>query len=92
MTARQEECEYSKYENEEVMGGEQVYECENDDKPQIDSHLNPYGCAMFNDFELYNIHAESAEIEKWSLPNTKVYYVEYKRKELPSNRIKFSPT
>ena len=37
-------------------------ECENDDKPEIDSQLNPYECAMVNDFELYNVHTESAEI------------------------------
>ena len=41
-----------------------MYEYENNDKPQIDLKLNPYECAMLNDFELYNICAESAEIEK----------------------------
>ena len=47
---------------------------------------------MLNDFETYNVHVESAEIEKWSILNTKIDYVEYIRKELPSNRVKFSPT
>ena len=41
-----------------------MYACENDDKSHIDSQLNPYECAMLSDFELYNVHAESAEIEK----------------------------
>ena len=27
---------------------------------------------MLNDFELYNVHADSAEIEKWTIPSTKV--------------------
>ena len=35
------------YKNEGIIGSEQVYECE---------------CAILNDFELYNVHAESAEI------------------------------
>ena len=59
-------------------------ECENDDKQQIKSYLNHHECAMLNYFELYNVHAESAEIEKWSILNTKVDYVEYNRKELSS--------
>ena len=29
-----------------------------------DLQLNPCECSMLNDFELYNINAESAEIEK----------------------------
>ena len=69
-----------------------MYECENDCKPQVDIQLNPIECAMLNDFELYIVHAESAEIEKWSILNTKIDYVEYSRKELPSKRIKFSST
>ena len=32
---------------------------------------------MLNDFELYNVHAGSAEIEKWSIFNAKIDYVEY---------------
>ena len=31
---------------------EQVYKCENDDKPQVDLQVNPSECAMLNDFEL----------------------------------------
>ena len=38
-------------------------ECESDDKQKIDSQLNPYECAMLNDFEFKDVHAESAEIE-----------------------------
>ena len=69
-----------------------MYECENNDKPQTDSQLNPYECAISNDFELYNIHSDNAEIEKWSIVNTKIDYVEYNRNEVPSNRVKFRPT
>ena len=49
-----------------------MYECENYDKPQIDSQLNLYEFAMLNDFEIYNVPTESAEIEKWSILNTKL--------------------
>ena len=31
---------------------------------------------MLNDFELYSVHAECAETEKWSVLNTKTDYVE----------------
>ena len=55
----------------------------NDDKPQIDLQLNHYECAMLNDFELYNVHAKSAESEKWSILNIKIDWVEHNRKELP---------
>ena len=44
-----------------------MYECENDDKPQIDMQLTPYECAMPNDSKLCNVHVESAEIEKRSI-------------------------
>ena len=44
---------------------------ENDDKHQIESPLNTYEYAMFNDFELYSVHAESTEIGQWSILNTK---------------------
>ena len=47
---------------------------------------------MFPDFELYNVHAESAEIGKWFILNTKIGYVEYNGKDLPSNRVKFRST
>ena len=39
---------------------------------------------MLNDFELYNVHAESAELKKCSILNTKIDYVEYNKKELPT--------
>ena len=41
-----------------------MYKCQSNDKQQIDSQLIPYKCAMLNDFELYNVHAESAEKRK----------------------------
>ena len=69
-----------------------MYECENGDQLQVDLQLNTYKCVMLNDFELYNVHAESAEIDKWSILNTKIHPVKYNRKELPSNRVKFSST
>ena len=81
---------YGKCENKEVIGSEQVYEHENDDKPKVDLQINAYNCAMLNDFELYNVHAESAEIDKWSILNTKIDYIKYNRKELSSNKVKFS--
>ena len=45
---------------------------------------------MLKDFELYNVHAKGAEIEKWPILNTKIDYAEYSRKKLPLNRVKFS--
>ena len=47
-----------------------MYECESNDKPDIDLQLNPYEYGMFNDFELLKVHAESAKIEIWSICNT----------------------
>ena len=47
---------------------------------------------MLNDFEFYNVQAESAEIEKWSILSTNIDYVEYNRKGPPLNRIKYSLT
>ena len=67
-----------------------MYECENVEKPQNDSQLNPYEYVMLNDLELFNIQAESAEIEKWSSLSTKIDNVETNRKALSSNRVKFS--
>ena len=43
---------------------------------------------MLNIFEVCNVHAERAEIERWSIFNTKIDYFEYYRKELPLNREK----
>ena len=31
-------------------------------------------------FEIYNVHVESAEIERWSIHSKNVDYVEYNRK------------
>ena len=67
-----------------------MYEC--NDKYQTDYKLNPYECAMLNYFELYNVYAESAKIEKWSILRTKGDDVEWKRKGLPTNRVKINPT
>ena len=44
---------------------------------------------MLNDFEIYNVHSECAEIEKCSILNTRIDYIEYNRKEVPSNRVNF---
>ena len=38
---------------------------------KIYSQLNSYDCAMLNDFELYNVHAKSAEKQKCSILHTK---------------------
>ena len=67
-----------------------MYECENDDTSCF--AINPYGCTMLNDFKLYNVHVESAEIDKWSILNTTIDYVKYNRKELLTKRVKFSST
>ena len=47
---------------------------------------------MLDNFELYNVHAESGEMEKWHIPNAKIDYVEYNRKEQLSNINKFIST
>ena len=57
------------------------------DKQWIKSYLNPYKCAVLNAFELYNVHVESVEREKYSILNSKIYYVEYNRKELCLPRV-----
>ena len=67
LITKQAKYVYSKCKNENVVGNEQGYECENGDKPQVDSHLNPHECGMLTDFQLYNVHSESAEIGKWSV-------------------------
>ena len=72
LTAKQAKYVYSKCKNEEVIGSEQMYEHEYDDKLQIDLLLNPFEWAMLNDFELYHAHAESAETELWSIRNKKL--------------------
>ena len=64
-----------------------MHECEKDDKQQNDLQLIPYECAMLHDFELYNDHAESAEIEKWSILHRKIDYIEYNRKEVSLNNV-----
>ena len=62
----------------------------NDEK--ADFSLNPYEYTILNDFELYSVHPESAEIERWFIFSTKVDYVKYNRKALDTNRVKFNPT
>ena len=47
---------------------------------------------MFNDFELYSIHAEDAEIEKWYILSIKMDYIKYSRKVLLANRVKIHQT
>ena len=67
-------------------------ECEGSYEEKGDADLNPYQSAMLNDLELYSVHTESAEIEKWSAVSTKVDYVGHNRKSLPTNRVKYNPT
>ena len=52
-----------------IISIEQVYEYPSNDK------LNPYECAMINDFELYTDHTERVEIKKWSILTTRNDYV-----------------
>ena len=33
-------------------------------------------------YYLYNVHAESVEMEKWSIPSTKIDYVDHERNGL----------
>ena len=93
MTAKQAEYVCRKCKFEGTIGIEQVYEHESNDKQQTDSQLNPYECAMLKDFELYNVHSQIAEREKWSILTTNKDYVEYGRKKtLPSKRVKYKWT
>ena len=43
-------------------------------------------------FKLYNVHAENASIEKWSIHSLKVNYIEHNRKLLPSNIVEIDLT
>ena len=56
-----------------------------------DSQLNPYEWAMFNDFKLYNVNTENAEIEKWSIPSTKVGYFDFNKKTITDKDSKIQP-
>ena len=47
---------------------------------------------MLNDFELYNVHTECAEIEKWSILFIKMSYIEHNRKALGADRVEFNLT
>ena len=51
---------------EGVIGIEQVYLCESDDKQQFDFQLNPFENAILKEFELHNVHTKGAETEKCS--------------------------
>ena len=48
-----------------------MYECEWGNEEETASKVNNYECAILNDFELCNVHAE---IEKWSILSTQVDY------------------
>ena len=61
LSARQAEYVHSKCKNEGILGTEQCMKENGMIKKKTDSELNPYECAMLYDFELHNIHAESAE-------------------------------
>ena len=56
-----------------------MFEDESNDKLQIESQFKPYGCAMWNGFEINNVHDKRAEIEKWSILCTIIDYVEYNK-------------
>ena len=64
LTARQAEYVYSKCKNEDIIGIEQIHKCEWNSPEKNYSRLSPCKCAMLNDFELYNVHSESDEIDK----------------------------
>ena len=68
LTAKQAEYVYSKCKNDEVIGSKQVFEYENDDVPNIDFQLNPYECAIPNDFELCNVHVDYVKSNGKELP------------------------
>ena len=67
-----------------------MYEFEIRLNKKSDSKPNPYGCAMFNHFELHNVHAESVGIERLPIFSVKVDYVEYNRNVLPTNKVQFN--
>ena len=68
------------------IGTKQVYVFECKDKQQTDSKLNPNECTMLRDFELYNVHTDSTDIEKRSIFSTEINCVEFNRKVLPTNK------
>ena len=47
---------------------------------------------MLKNFELFSVHAESADKGKWSIFNTNIDYVAYDRTGLTSNKVKLKPT
>ena len=65
MTAKQADYLSIKCKNEGIIGIEQVYECEWNNEEKADSKLNPYVCAMLDDFKLSNVHVENAETERY---------------------------
>ena len=69
-----------------------MYVCESNGKQQTDYKLDQYECTMLNGFELHNVHVRGSEIEKWSICSTTIDYIEYNRKTVPENSIKFKPT
>ena len=81
-----------KSKTEKVTGEDQMYLCESSHKEKSDSDLCSYEDAILNDIELFNVHTESAEIEKWPILSRKVDNVKNGRKTLPANRVKFKWT
>ena len=81
-TIKQAGYGYNKCKNEDVIGTKQVYECEINDKQETDSKLNLYKCAVHNNFELYNVYAKSADIERWSiLSYKKKIFLQYSQEQ-----------
>ena len=63
-----------KCKNEEVIGTEQVSEC-NSSNQKSDLKLNFQEYTMINYFKLYNVHTKYVEIEKWSILMMNTDYV-----------------
>ena len=92
MTAKQAEYIYSKCKYGGIIGTEQAYKHKWNNKERNRFYIKSLLMYYTNVFELYSVHAESAEIEKWSVLHTEVDCIEYRRKALPTNIVKFNPT
>ena len=71
MSAKQADHACNKHENEELIGTEQVCDCEIGEEEKPHSDFNHYECTMLNDLELCNVQTKSTDIEKWFCPQFK---------------------
>ena len=55
--------------------------------PETHSKFNQYEYTMIIDFELYNAHAENAEIEMLSVLSTKVVILSTIKRHFPQSKI-----